>query len=68
MGVQDPGSLTVQCDRCEREEEMDTTAYCGDPESFGVDDSTIQEKGWLKTAGEILCPDCAKEEADEEGG
>lgn len=68
MGVHSPGQLTVQCDRCEREEDMDVTEYAGQPESWGVDDATVEENGWLLVGGEYLCPDCAEKEADGAAG
>lgn len=66
MAVHDPGQLTVECDRCGHEEDMDTTEYAGQPPSWGIDDETLTHNGWLEAGGEYLCPNCAAEETDEE--
>ena len=65
MAVEDPGTLTVTCDECGDTKEMDTTAYCGSPSSFGVDDTTLEENGWDEIDGMILCPKCIEEQEEE---
>lgn len=62
MAIHDPGTLMAECDRCNRTEEFDTTEYAGTPESWGIDDSTLEQSLWSRRSGEVLCPDCGKEE------
>lgn len=61
MAVEDPGQLTVTCDRCDKSQDFDTTEYCGDPPSWGVDDSTLEEEGWTIEGSETFCPECSEE-------
>lgn len=66
MAVQDPGTLTVECDGCGKTADMDTTEYCGDPSSWGVDDQTLEDNDWSRGDGdETFCPDCSEDEDEE---
>jgi hypothetical protein len=58
VAVEDPGQLQVVCDSCGEEEMMDTTQYAGDPPTWGVDSSTLDENGWTSEGGETFCKDC----------
>ncbi len=58
MSIEGPTELTGTCDICGSTEQFDVTEYCGDPVAWGVDDSTIKEKGWKEVEGELFCPDC----------
>lgn len=68
MAVEDPGTLQVTCDGCGKQEDMDTTEYGGDPPSWGVDSSTIEQNGWTVSGNSTYCPDCKDEAGEEEDG
>lgn len=66
MSVEDPGQLLVTCDGgdhkdCVGQTEMDTTQYAGDPPSWGIDESTLDQNGWLVDGDQTYCPKCRKE-------
>lgn len=67
MPVQDPGTIVVTCDECDKETEMDTTEYAGDPPSWGVDPTTLEQNGWTLEGSETFCPECS-EKREEDGG
>lgn len=64
MPINFPTEISVECDRCAEEKEFDSTIYTGDPETVGVDTSTLMADGWGKLDGEILCDDCLKESSN----
>jgi hypothetical protein len=64
MAVEPPSDFDVMCDGCEKIEPFAVTEYCGQPESWGVDDTTLQEQGWGRRDGEIFCADCLKKEEE----
>lgn len=66
MAVEDPGELQVTCDECGAEMQMATTSYCGSPNTFGVDEATLQEHGWTSEGDSTFCPKCSEEKANEE--
>jgi ssDNA-binding Zn-finger/Zn-ribbon topoisomerase 1 len=68
MAVEDPGTLTVTCDQCGKDTEMDTTTYGNDgvTDTYGVDRQTMEDLGWDIQDGTILCPKCIKERNAEE--
>lgn len=65
MAVEDPGFLVVICDRCEESVGMETTTYAGSPDTWGVDDETLEAEGWTRQDGETYCPECSKSEESE---
>lgn len=65
MAVEDPGTLTVTCDECGEQDEFETTEFAGDPASFGVEDHSLEQKGWKRDGGTTFCKDCAAHEVCE---
>lgn len=66
MAIMFPDSLTVECDGCGEEKEFNVTEFAGEPQSIGIDDSTLTEEGWSHEGSEVFCPDC-KDTEEEDG-
>ena len=65
MAVQCP-EFVVECDLCCECVTMEGTEYAGDPPTWGVDASTLEEYGWTKEGDETYCKECSGERKVEE--
>lgn len=67
MSLVQPDTITVVCDECGDEVEVDTEAYCGNGmmrHSFGIDGQLLIDQGWIADGDDHYCPKC-KEDKDE---
>lgn len=61
MAFEGPGTITVVCDECGETIEAEAQEYCGDPITWGVDDSAIEEAGWIIDENCHYCRECAEQ-------
>ncbi len=66
MAVEDPGEFTVTCDICGATIQADSTAYCGSPASYGVEETTLEDLDWSCVDGETFCPKCKDKDTEED--
>ncbi len=64
MTIESPGTLTVECDGngCGDTIEVDVTEFAGQPQSWGLDDETIEAHGWTVDGQEHFCPSCSEKD------
>lgn len=59
-----PTQCEVECDGCGESQSFELTEYGGDPTTVGLDDATLEDEGWVRRSGDVLCPECAEEEEE----
>lgn len=66
MAALPPARIEVECDNCGEIREMDMTESASQPWGWALDESTIDDSGWIGNASKCYCSQECKDESEKE--